>query len=265
MISELSQAARRVGGSLAKWRAERKFTGTQQGTQFKAEVDQWAHELWITELQALAPGTPVVSEEDAASSKTDTRGKYWLIDPLDGTASFVGGFTGWVTQVAWMESHRPIAAVVYAPLSDEVFHASAAGGAFLNDRRLLLDPARPIQSLVDNYREPRGIAAATMQQFGISRYLESGSIGLKICRIAAGHADVFVKDVEVKSWDVAPADLVLSEAGGTLTTLDGQPFDYRLHLNHAGLIACHSAGFCQTISDWASPRQIAAQPAPPLH
>ncbi len=264
MIAELNQAARRVGAALAQWCAERKFAGTRQGTQFKAEVDQWAHEIWVRELQVLAPGTRIVSEEDPQSFTANSSGDYWIIDPLDGTASFVEGFPGWVTQAAWMENHVPVAGVVCAPLSNEVFQAEAGRGAFHNGRRLRLDRAAPVASLVDNYREPRGIAAAAMHRFGIPRYLESGSIGLKICRVASGQADIFVKDVGVKSWDVAPGDLILAEAGGVLTTLDGNPVDYRSRLGHAGLIASRSPVFGRALADWAGARRMAAETGPAL-
>ncbi|MBI2517591.1 MAG: inositol monophosphatase [Opitutae bacterium] len=252
MTTELCQAARRVGAALARWSVERRFNGRRLGSQFKAEADRWAHELWTRELQAIAPGSTVISEEDEQVGAVPPPERYWLVDPLDGTASFVEGFPGWVTQVAWMENHRPVAAVVFAPLTEELFRAELGRGAFLNERPLVVDPTVFPVTLVDNYPEPRGIAAAAMQRFGLSRYLESGSIGLKICRVGAGHADVFVKDVSVKSWDVAPGDLLLSEAGGVLTTLDGQPFDYRGSVAHTGLIASRSLGFGREIAQWAS-------------
>jgi len=255
MITELAHAARKIGHALAQWSNERRFDGRQLGTQFKAEVDQCADALWRKALQSIAPGAPIVSEEDDASHAMRTEGNYWLIDPLDGTASFVGGFPGWVTQVAWMERHRPTKAVVFAPRTDELFQAEIGQGAFLNGKLLTVDSASPIQSLVDNYPEPRGIAAAAMKYFGIKRYVESGSIGLKICRVAAGQADVFVKDVAVKNWDIAPGNLILNEAGGTLTGLDGTHFEYNLGVEHTGLISSRSQRFAEALTHWAKSRE----------
>ena len=251
-MKELCEAALRIGKSLAKWNADQRFAGRQIGTQFKAEVDKWAHDLWSQELEVISPGTAVVSEEDEQSFDARRGGTYWLIDPLDGTASFVEKFPGWVTQAALMEDHQPVASVVFAPLTEDLYFAELGKGALCNGQRLTVDPAAPVKTLVDNYPEPRGIAASTMDQFGISEYLESGSLGLKICRVASGDAEIFVKDVPVKSWDVAMGDLILSEAGGKLTTLSGDPPDYRCDLQHSGLIACHSASFCSELAEWAA-------------
>jgi 3'(2'), 5'-bisphosphate nucleotidase len=239
MMQELTQAARRVGEALASWQHEGKLAGVQLGTQFKAEADQWAEELWQKELHAILPGIPIISEEDPDSHFQSTGGGCWLVDPLDGTASFAGGYRGWVTQVALMENSRPVAAVVFAPLFGELFRAEFSKGAFCNDQRLSLNPEKKAETLVDNYPEPRGLASVVMRQHGLTRYLESGSIGLKICRVADGQADVFVKDVSVRSWDLAPGDLILSEAGGALTTPAGVAFDYR-DCAHIGLIAACS-------------------------
>jgi len=73
-----------------------------------------------------------------------------------------------------------------------------------------------------------------------AKYLESGSIGLKICMVAQGVADLFVKDVTVRDWDVAAPHLVLSEAGGVLRRFDGQEFELAGSFEKLGLIAAAS-------------------------
>jgi 3'-phosphoadenosine 5'-phosphosulfate (PAPS) 3'-phosphatase len=74
-------------------------------------------------------------------------------------------------------------------------------------------------------------------KLGCENYLESGSIGLKICRIADGSADIFVKDVTIRDWDVAPGELILSRAGGFLLTMSGDPIPYQGLFERRGLIA----------------------------
>lgn len=257
MTDALCQAAREVGAALRRWSAEGRFAGTRLGTQFKADVDRWAHEGWCAALQRIAPGSTILSEEDEASHAAPAEGAYWVVDPLDGTASFVEGFAGWVTQAAWLEQHRPVLSVVYAPETDELFHARSGAGAYRNGQRLERIPADRPRSLIDNYPQPRGIAADLLTAFEIPRYLESGSLGLKICRVAHGHADLFVKDVPVKSWDLAPADLILAESGGRLTTLAGRPPDYAAGVTHGGLVAARHPAWTDQVADWARAR---AQP-----
>jgi 3'-phosphoadenosine 5'-phosphosulfate (PAPS) 3'-phosphatase len=70
--------------------------------------------------------------------------------------------------------------------------------------------------------------------------VESGSIGLKICLVAQGVADLFVKDVVVRDWDVAPPALILHEAGGCLRRFDGQEFRFEGDFEKTGVIAAGS-------------------------
>ncbi len=256
MIEQLAAVARQVGDSLARWRAENRVQGAWHGTQFKAEADRHADELWLQALHNLAPGTAVLSEENADSHAVPLEGDYWLLDPLDGTASFAGGFPGWVTQVAWMERGRPTLAAVYAPLLGEMFLATSGGGATLNGQRLPAGTDEPPRSLIDNYPQPRGVAAEAMRHLGLERYVECGSIGLKLCKVAAGAADVFIKDVVVRTWDVAPAALILGEAGGCLSGLDGRPFAFDERLECVGLLAARSNLTCMGLAHWWQTRVV---------
>ena len=146
-----------------------------------------------------------VSEEDAGSQTGERPDAYWLIDPIDGTRSFVEGSSpGFVTQVALMRHGVPVEAAVFCPPLDLLYTARRGAGAALNGSRLSLDQTPGLAKLIDNYPQPREIAAAVVEAFGIPDYIKPGSIGLKICRIADGTADLFVKDVVVRDWDVAP-------------------------------------------------------------
>ena len=109
--------------------------------------------------------------------------------------------------------------------------------------------------LTDNYPAPRGIAADLIHDWDIPGYLECGSIGLKICRVAEGHADFFVKDVPVRDWDVAAPQLVLEEAGGQLSDSTGRRFPYAGGFEHTGLIACATSGMTVRVAAWLKERQ----------
>lgn len=202
----------------------------------KTEADAIMHRFLCDALQTLAPAIPVISEEDSwhPENRPDT---YFLIDPIDGTASFVQGFDGFVTQVACLVKGEPFLAVLAAPALGLLYAAGAGNGASCNGRMLGVntDPRRLV--LTDNYPEPRGTARRMMSELGATGYLESGSIALKICRVADGSADLFFKDVIVRDWDVAPADLVLSEAGGKLCLPDGSRFVYGGDFVKPGLVS----------------------------
>lgn len=238
--TELAALLRSVGARLLECRARADVRGEWHGTQFKADADLMANELLRDALPGIAD-LPIVSEENPVSQVVRRPHEYWLIDPIDGTASFAQGFAGFVCQVALMRNHRPQLSGVYAPVLDRLYMAAAGEGATLNHAPLVLSAAAvgPVR-LVDNYPQPRGIAGRLVQDLG-ARYVESGSIGLKICLVADGTADLFVKDVSVRDWDVAAPHLVLQEAGGCLAKYDGEAFEYQGEYAKRGLIAARSA------------------------
>lgn len=237
MIAALRNIASQVGALLLEWRERGGKIGHWEGTQFKADADRLANEEWIRRLGTLAPGVPVLSEESAWPSSGERPVRYFLIDPIDGTASYAHGFPGFVTQVALIDNARPVLAVVHAPVGDRTWHAVERSGAFLNDRALrsARPPGRVL--LIDNYPEPRGIAAELMAALPATGYVECGSIALKAVHVADGTADLFVKDVVVRDWDVAPCDLVLAESGAVLTDSTGQAIRYEGEVEKNGVIA----------------------------
>ena len=252
MIDILSKIIREVGDLILIWRNSGFFEGQWEGSQFKAEADQMAHKELKKLLQRLDPSIPVVSEEDGKSLTEKRADRYWLIDPIDGTASFANGFNGFVTQVALIEKSSPMYAAIFAPALDRLYTAQRGGGAFLNDTRLKLNAKKRMDTLIDNYPEPRGIAMNVYCDYGFKNYIECGSISLKICKVADGTADLFIKDVIVRDWDLAAPGLVLEEAGGNLTDIEGRKITYKGSYEHFGLIAAYDNNINSMISSWHS-------------
>jgi 3'(2'), 5'-bisphosphate nucleotidase len=251
MIDRLANAVRAVGAQLLEWRQSGHLDGRWVDGQFKAEADRRAHEALEEQLKRLSSSLPIVSEEDPDSLAGERPDTYWLVDPIDGTASFAHGFDGFVTQAALMRNRRPSLSAVYAPATDEMFLAEEGAGATHNGEPLRVR-TRPLSqsTLTDNYPKPHGVAADLMRAFNIPHYLESGSLGLKICRVAEGRADMFVKSVVVRDWDVGPAHLVLTEAGGVMVDAAGDPFPYYGRFDHRGLVAAASKDAIRRIVSW---------------
>lgn len=247
---------RRCGDELLSLRQAGNVRGEWKGEQYKAEADLIAHNFLVDGLQTEFPDIPIVSEEDE-DSLAEQADDYFIIDPIDGTASFAEGFPGWVSQIAYVRQQVPILAGIYAPASGEYFEAIRGKGAFCNRRRLQVGGTEAgMATIIDNYPEPRGLALDAMRGLGISHYLESGSIGLKICRIADGSADLFIKDMMPRDWDIAAPMLILKEAGGILVDLQGQ--EPRLGIgsrHHSGLIATRSQRMLNEVAAWLASRK----------
>lgn len=226
MIDDIQIVLRDVGQALISKRHSSFGKGHWKNTQFKSEADLMAEDLIVSSLRKLGSNLPVLTEEDISSYNINRSIRYWLIDPLDGTASYCEGFPGFVTQIALMDNHLPIMSAVYAPIADSMYVAELNSGAWLNGIRIQVGFSDRNINLIDNYPQPKGIAQFLFERIPHLNYLESGSIGLKICKVADGTANLFVKDVIVRDWDLAPGHLILSEAGGILRDLNGKQIDY---------------------------------------
>ena len=252
VLESLVLILKELGILLLEWRALGKIQGKWEGTQLKAEADMLAHNFLVEHLLKSWPGIPIISEEDGGAHNLRRPDLYWLIDPIDGTASYCGGFDGFVTQVALMQDSKPIMAVVHAPALELTYTASRDEWAECNHEPIsTVKFGKRVPVLIDNYPEPRGIARRLYSEIECGGYVESGSIGLKICRIADGTADIFIKDVTVRDWDLAPAGLILERAGGVLITLAGGEVPYEGEFGKVGLIATSSRKLAQEIVDWS--------------
>ena len=253
MLAELGAAVARVGEKILDCRARGQIQGTWRGTQFKAEADLIADDSLRSELRRIAD-IDIVSEEDVASQRPRRLPEYWLIDPIDGTASFAGGYSGFVCQAALVHDAQVQMSAVCAPAMHRLYLAQVGKGASLNSEPLRVRAGSEGDVvLVDNYPQPRGIAERLYRGLPCARYLESGSIGLKICLVADGTADLFVKDVAVRDWDVAAPALILTEAGGALRRFDNQEFLLDGDYEKTGLIAAASPRLLDAVAAFANP------------
>lgn len=204
------------------------------GGQLKTAIDR-AAEGWVAGyLRGNFDGVELLCEEEfdrsGATTWTPTGRSYWTVDALDGTRSFVEGFAGFCVQVALVEEGIPVLGVVAEPATGRVYFALAGAGTYRTERtgetiRLRIgEPAAPLR-FVDSI--PAGGPVGALMKEHDAAFVECGSIGLKICRVAEGAADVYAKAFRYKLWDVAPGQVLLTEAGGALVTWEGREIDYR--------------------------------------
>lgn len=215
-----------LGERVLSWRNDPSAMKVLSKAGMKTEADIRAHSFLHTGLSSLSMDFPIISEEDALHN--DIRPEsYWIIDPIDGTSSWYEGFPGFVSQVAFISNSQPIFGVVHAPVLKKTWHSFLGNGAWLNRKRLpLLKKGSQRFILIDNYPSPKRAALKVSQAMALDGYLESGSIGLKSVLVADGTADLFVKDIVVRDWDIAPAWPILCEVGAFVCLPDGKSYDF---------------------------------------
>lgn len=197
------------------------------------QADLAAHNIIESGLSGLIPELPVLSEESADIPFSTRRQwpAYWLVDPLDGTREFIKRNGEFTVNIALIEHHQPVMGVVYAPVPDLLFYATAGLGAF---RQSPGESAQPIQARA--FDQGRITVAGSRSHAGedLLRFLErigpheliSMGSSLKICMVAEGRADVYPRLGPTSEWDTAAAQCVLEEAGGRLVGMDGHSFRY---------------------------------------
>jgi len=195
-------------------------------------ADLAAHRVIHRELQAWLPDCPVVSEEDDGSqAHRQGRGRFWLIDPLDGTKEFIARNGEFTVNIALIEDGRAVWGAVYAPVLDAMYWGGSGLGAF----RSVAGVTVPIQVGADASGGPCRVVAskshlnpetpAFIDRLGPVSLVQAGS-SLKFCRVAEGGADIYPRLAPTCEWDTAAAQAVLEGAGGAVLDLQGQALRY---------------------------------------
>ncbi len=196
-------------------------------TEYDLAVERFLKE----KLPPLVPGSLFFGEEEKENASPLT-GWVFIVDPIDGTTNFVRGLKHSAISVALAHDGAVEYGVVYDPYKDEIFSAKRDGGAFLNGRPVHVSE-RPLDQGVFGMGTAiydRQFIAPTMrlteQLFRRScDFRRLGAAALDLCDVACGRLDLFF-EYSLSPWDHAAGGLILIEAGGVLSTLEGRPMDY---------------------------------------
>jgi myo-inositol-1(or 4)-monophosphatase len=213
----------------------------KEGDSPVSEADLAVDALLRERLAATGAADGWLSEETEDVPARLTADRVWIVDPIDGTRAYVAGRTDWAVSVALVADGRPVAAAVFAPMEDGFYLALAGEGATRDgapiaasngagfDQARIAGPKPLIERLAAS--EPRVVGEPKVH-----------SLALRIARIATGQLDVAFAGRNSHDWDLAAADLLVHEAGGALTTFDGQPLVYnRADVTHGALVAAGGA------------------------
>ena len=230
------------------------------------EADKQADRLIVQSLRREFPSPQYgyLSEEGEHGLERLESQRVWIIDPIDGTRDFIkrnGYFAIHIGLAEPLEDGvwHPVASAVYWPVAGLMFSAVRGQGArrqkvaprLAAGQVEALGPAEPLGvSRLGELTQMRPVLSETYETSRLMRLLKHlelqgfrnfGSLGVKLCLIAGGEADLYVNIAlgRSKEWDTCAPELILTEAGGTLTTLEGQPIHYNQAdvAHHQGLLA----------------------------
>ena len=195
---------------------------------FVSAADHRAEEVIRAELERARPGYGFLMEESGETAGRDPQHR-WIVDPLDGTTNFLHGIPHFAISIALERQGKLSAALIHNPITDELFTAERGSGAFVNDRRLrvaarpsladaVVATGMPFRGRGDHARYVTELTAVMPEVAGIRRF---GAAALDLAYVAAGRFDGFWER-DLSPWDLAAGILIVREAGGYVTDLDGR-------------------------------------------
>ncbi len=196
------------------------------------EADMAAHRIIEAGLQQITPGRLIISEESEVFPDVADEEAFWLVDPLDGTKSFISRSGEFTVNIAYIVERIPIMGVVYVPATARLYGGVAGEGAFLEadgsrqEIRTRSVPAEGLEVMISSrHALPKTQAYLDELAQPVQRTIRASS-SLKFCIVAEGRADLYPRFGPTMEWDTAAGQAVLEAAGGAVLMADGRPFRY---------------------------------------
>jgi myo-inositol-1(or 4)-monophosphatase len=244
-VARLTAAVREAGALALRTFGKPLKSWKKSGDSPVTEADIAVDELLRTRLLGAEADYGWLSEEGESDPTRLAKRRVWVIDPIDGTRAYIAGRADWTISAALVEDGRPTIAALFAPVSDECFTAVLGMGAKLNLGPIAATAGTGIDGA--RFAGPRRVLEAmALRNPGLIATPRIFSLALRLARLAQGELDAAIAGGNGHDWDLAAADLLVHEAGGMLTSLDGKLLTYnRPNPVHGVLVAAgrerHSA------------------------
>ena len=248
---QVAETAARAAGRIAldyRGRVEIRSKGLRD---LVTEADELCQAEIKRILAAAFPDHAFLAEEkdDQPDRASDFR---WIIDPIDGTSNYSYGLPIFCTSIALTYQNQPLVGVVYDPLRDDLFAAGRGQGATLNRTPLRVSQrSELIEAMIGlEWASRPDRRAETLRRLLVVgdkclTVRSPGAAALSLCYVAAGMFDAYF-DVHLAPWDVAAGALLIQEAGGQVTTLDGSPWS----LGFGGVLATNGRVHRALLETW---------------
>jgi 3'(2'), 5'-bisphosphate nucleotidase len=198
------------------------------------QADKIANEIIVSRLQREFPDDGILAEESIDTDRRLNKSRVWMIDPLDGTTGFIEGNGDFAVQIGLAENGRCVLGVVYQPLTQTLYRAVSAGGTWIERPGF-----EPEQAMVSSHAEISTMRLAAsrshrsprmdsvVRAFGLEEEVRRGSVGIKIGLLVEQQCDLYIHlSPRTKQWDTCAPEIILREAGGTITDLFGRDLTY---------------------------------------
>ncbi|WP_137701155.1 3'(2'),5'-bisphosphate nucleotidase CysQ [Marimonas lutisalis] len=235
-----------IGAAQEAGRIATGFFGTRFASEDKpggagpvTEADLAVNVMLEQTLRAERPGYGFLSEESEDSDARLSRERVFILDPLDGTRSFINGEKTWAHALAVVENGRPVVGVVYLPLLDLLYAATAGGGATLNGAPIRASGRKDVQGCTvlaaRPALEPRRWKGGAVPDV---KRVYRPSLAYRLALVAEGRYDAMITLRDSWEWDIAAGALIMEEAGAVVTDRHGAPLLFNNpHPQVAGVVA----------------------------
>ena len=198
---------------------------------FVTEYDKKVQEQLRTGLLELMPDAHFIGEEGSAQAFSQS-GKFFIVDPIDGTTNFIKDYRASCVSVGLVIDGLAEFGVIYNPYLDEMFSARRGHGAFCNGNRIHVS-SEPLENALvifgtSPYREDLADRTFSLARDYLRKAVDvrrSGSSAIDLCAVAAGRAELFF-ELSLSPWDYAAGALIVEEAGGLVSDIDGNGLSY---------------------------------------
>lgn len=193
------------------------------------DADRTADVLIVSGLKSRYPGIPVLSEESADDFSRLGSRFCFVVDPLDGTKEFIRQNDEFTVNIALTEWGRPVLGVIYVPVYDELYYAAGSLGSYslINNREERIF----VSGRIGNIRlaKSRSYHSPELERLIAANYIENVIVAgsaYKGCLLARGDVEAYYRFGITMEWDTAAMDIIITEAGGIFSGMDGKAFVY---------------------------------------
>jgi myo-inositol-1(or 4)-monophosphatase len=233
-INTLKQIVLEAGKIVKEGYSSHKEVSHKGVVDLVTEYDVKTETFIINQLKKVFPDYTLVGEESHQGSYHYDKAIY--IDPIDGTTNFVHGIPHLAISLGVWEQGKPTLAVVYNPILEELFWAVQGEGAYCNGRRLKVSTQSKLQNALIATGFPYAKVNAGIEYHWVINCMTNllphiqdirrlGAAAIDLCYLAQGKVEAFY-EIDLKPWDVAAGILIVQEAGGQISNVDNQPFDF---------------------------------------